>query len=211
MASQLPDKLNEYLLHLEQPNNDVLLEMQSLAREREFPIIGQQCGRVISILAKAIGARRVFEMGSGYGYSMVWFALALGDDAEITHTDMDEANTAMAKEFAEKAGVSNKCRFLSGDATELLASEAGPFDAILIDIDKKDYPLALQIAAEKVRVGGLIFAHNTIWSGRVADETQDDPATKGIQMYNFRASTHPQLLTFLNPVDDGLSVSLKVS
>jgi caffeoyl-CoA O-methyltransferase len=207
MANQLPAKLGEYLESLEASGHPVLREMEALARERRFPIIGPQCGRVLATLALAIGAQRVFEMGSGYGYSTLWFASVV---PEVTHTDGDPANTELAKTYLAKAGLIEKCRFLTGDANELLAAESGTFDVILIDIDKQDYPLALQVAVQKVRTGGLILTHNVIWSGRVASES-DEAATQGIQQYNLEIMSHEELLSFIDPTDDGLAVSLKVT
>src|SRR5688500_13501200 len=77
----------------------VLLEMEELARERHFPIIGRLCGQYLEVLARAIGAKRIFELGSGYGYSAYWFARATGPEAEIHLTDTDPENQRLALDF----------------------------------------------------------------------------------------------------------------
>ena len=77
MASQLGESLTEYLEWLEASSHPILTEMEQYAKEKEFPIIGPQCGRVLATLATAINAGRVFEMGSGFGYSTLWFATAI--------------------------------------------------------------------------------------------------------------------------------------
>lgn len=210
MGSQLPVGLAEYVRELERPRHPLLLEMERIAREEGFPIIGPECGRALAVLSLAIGARRVFEMGSGFGYSTLWFALAVGEGGEVVHTDSDETNSRRALEFLSRAGVEDRCRFLVGDAHELLVSEAQPFDCILIDIEKAGYPKALEEAAPRLRSGGLLFAHNVLWSGRVADPEESGEATEGIREFNRAARSRPDLATFINPVDDGLSVSLKV-
>lgn len=201
---------DEYLKELEKSCHPVLAEMEAEAKEKDFPIIGPQCGRRLMILAMAIGATRVFEMGSGYGYSTVWFCHAVGADGEVVHTDGDSQNTARAKEYLSKAGFESRTRFLTGDAIGLLEAEEGPFDVVLIDIDKQDYPKALAVAVPKLRVGGLILTHNTKWFGKAADPSVTDEATLGIRQYNVDSFAHPELATYIDPADDGLGVSLKV-
>lgn len=210
MGSQLPEAVAEYVRELERPRHPVLLEMERIAREEEFPIIGPECGRVLAVLSRAIGAKRVFEMGSGFGYSTLWFALAVGEGGEVVHTDSDETNSLRARELLAKAGVEGRCRFVVGDAHELLRAEQSPFDCILIDIEKSGYPKALEEAVPRIRPGGLLFAHNVLWSGRVADPSETDEGTQGIREFNRAARSRPDLATFLDPVDDGLSVSLKL-
>lgn len=209
MASLLPKKLNEYLVKLESSDNSVLREMEREAKQRKFPIIGPQCGRRMAVLASAIGARSVFEMGSGFGYSTLWFAAAVGRGGLVVHTEYDPENSRRAEMYLKKAKLHSRCRFEVGDALELLKRQQGRFDCILIDVDKHSYPEALAAALPKLRVGGLIFTHNTLWSGRVADRPSD-AATKGVQAYNREMMANPELLSYLDPVDDGLAVSLKV-
>jgi predicted O-methyltransferase YrrM len=202
--------ITDYLKELEKSNDPLLAEMEGVARENGFPIIGPQCGRRLMILALAIGATKVFEMGSGYGYSTVWFGHAVGPSGLITHTDGDPENTAKAKQYIDRAGFSDRVRFLTGDANELLKNDDDLYDVVLIDIDKHDYPKALEIAIPKLRVGGLVLTHNTTWSNRVADPNENEATTEGIRQYNRDAFSHPSLATFIDPVDDGLGVSLKV-
>lgn len=202
--------ITDYLKELERSHGELLAEMELEARDKSFPIIGPQCGRRLMILALAIGAKKVFEMGSGYGYSTVWFSHAVGPSGEVTHTDGDSENTSRAKNYVARAGFSDRVRFLTGDANQLLADDTGVYDVVLIDIDKQDYPKALQIAVPKLRVGGLILTHNTKWSDRVADPAENDDTTVGIREYNRRAFTHPELASYLDPVDDGLGISLKL-
>ncbi|MCW5945682.1 MAG: O-methyltransferase [Fimbriimonadales bacterium] len=209
MGSQLKPGLTKYLEELEASQSPVLRAMEREAEVRGFPIIGPQCGRRMAILTMAIQGRKVFEMGSGYGYSTVWFASAAGPSGEVVHTDFDPDNTARAKEYLEEAGLLDRVKFLNGDGLELLAAQGDHFDAILIDIDKTQYPLALQVSVPKLKVGGFLFCHNVVWSGRVAEDVHD-PETFAIRQYNREIMTHPELVSFIDPVHDGLSVSLKV-
>lgn len=209
MASQLSAPLTRYLEELEASQSQVLRDMEREAAQKNFPIIGPQCGRRMAILTMAIQGRNVFELGSGFGYSTVWFASAVGPSGSVVHTDFDETNTERAKEYLEQAGLTDRVRFLNGDGLELLTAEPDQFDAILIDIDKTQYPLAVQVTVPKLRVGGLLFCHNVVWSGRVAKD-DDDPATFAIRQYNREIMAHPELVSYIDPVHDGLAVSLKV-
>lgn len=183
--------------------------MEAEARKRRFPIIGPQCGRRLAALTVAIGGTRVFEMGSGFGYSTLWFASAVGSSGLVVHTDFDAANSAQAKEYLSEARLAARCVFFTGDAISLLGKEKGRFDCILIDIEKRNYPEALALAVKKLNLGGLVFTHNALWGGRVAGRARD-AATEGIRRYNKEAMSHPELISYLDPVDDGLAVSLKV-
>lgn len=97
-------------------DNDVLAGMEELARAREFPIVGRAVGVTIEVLARAVGARRVFELGSGYGYSAYWFARAVGEAGEVHCTDSDPANRDLAETFLRRAGLWDRVQFHVQDA-----------------------------------------------------------------------------------------------
>src|SRR5687767_10563283 len=100
----------------------VLLEMEKLAKDKGFPIVGRLCGRALEVMARSIGAKRIFELGSGYGYSAYWFSRATGDDGEIHLTDMDENNKKLALDFLGRAGLDHPVTYHLGDALESFAS-----------------------------------------------------------------------------------------
>jgi caffeoyl-CoA O-methyltransferase len=210
MASVLPEHVNDYLVQLARPENPILLEMEALAREENFPIVGPECGRVLHQVALLTGAKRVFEMGSGYGYSTLWFALAMGPEGRIFHTDGDVNNTGKAREFLARAGHENQVAFKTGIAQDVLKRTPGEFDVIFIDVDKEQYPECYDLARERVRVGGAILIHNTLWSGRVMDPGNQDPATVGIRGYLQRMWADPDFVSSFLPMHDGLGFSVRV-
>jgi predicted O-methyltransferase YrrM len=200
----------ERYLHELQPSTDpVLLEMERIGRERRFPIIGPLCGRLCETLARAIGARRVFEMGSGFGYSTMWFARAVGEGGQVTHTDGSAESSAQARGFLARAGLADRVRFLVGDARRLIEAEAGPFDVVFCDIDKEGYPEALDLARPRLRRGGLLITDNVLWSGRVA-RPDPDATTRAIQEYNRAAFLAPDLFGVIVPLRDGVGVHIKL-
>lgn len=204
-----PD-MDRYLLELAASDDeDVLLEMEALAREKDFPIIGRLCGRFLEIMARSIGAGRIFEMGSGFGYSAYWFARATGDDGEIHLTDTDPANETQAMEFLARAGLARPVSYHVASALDAFEETKGEFDIVYCDIDKDGYPDAWRAAADRVRPGGLFMCDNMLWSGRVA-EAERDATTKAIDTTNRAIVSDPRYRSFIYPVRDGVVCALRV-
>ncbi|MCB9555813.1 MAG: O-methyltransferase [Deltaproteobacteria bacterium] len=200
-----------WLRQLAERDSDAVLDrMHALAAERDFPIVGPEVGRLLAQLARLSSAQRIFEMGSGFGYSTLWFARALGEDGRIYHTDGDPENQRLARRFLGEAGVAQRVEFLCGDARELIAQTPGAFDIVFCDIDKAQYPSAYDLFADRVRVGGLVIIDNLIWSGRVA-AGDDSAESRGIRDYVDKMWNDSRYLSSLMPVRDGVGVSLRVA
>lgn len=189
----------------------VLLEMEALADSEGFPIIGRLCGRTLEVLARAIGARRIFEMGSGFGYSAYWFARATGADGEIHLTDTDAGNETKALDFLSRAGLDGPISYHVAPAFDAFDEVAGEFDIVYCDIDKDGYPEAWKRARARVRVGGFFICDNVLWSGRVAQAAEGDAWTEAIQELNELIATDPDYRSTIVPTRDGVVVALRVS
>ncbi len=189
----------------------VLLEMEALAEREGFPIIGRLCGRTLEVLARAIGARRIFEMGSGFGYSAYWFARATGADGEIHLTDTDASNETKALDFLTRAGLEKPIRYHVASAFDAFDEVAGEFDIVYCDIDKGGYPEAWKRACTRVRKGGFFICDNVLWSGRVAQAAEGDAWTKAIQELNELIAIDPGYRSTIVPTRDGVVVALRVS
>ena len=198
-----------YLETLETTRDAVLIEMERHAAERDFPIVGPLVGRMICLLARSIGARRILELGSGFGYSAYWFARALPDGGELILTEMSATNSAEAEAYFRRGGVRCQVRFLVGDAFELLDRVSGEFDIIFNDVDKGHYPAAFHKAVPRVRHGGYFLSDNMLWGGRVVDDPHH-PTTQGVLELTRLLFQAPELYTTILPLRDGLSVSLKL-
>src|SRR6266536_78359 len=151
----------------------VLLEMEAEAKEKGFPIVGRMVGVVLEILARSIGAKRVFELGSGYGYSGYWFSRAVGAGGELHLTDGDPENERKALDYLGRAGLAGPVAFHVGDAVASLNATHGQFDVLYCDIDKDGYPEAWRAGRDRIRPGGLFICDNTLWSGRVTGGVED--------------------------------------
>ncbi|HSB72775.1 MAG TPA: O-methyltransferase [Candidatus Methylomirabilis sp.] len=201
--------IEAYLDRLETTRDAVLNEMEQQATERDFPIVGPLVGRTLCLLARSIGARRVLELGSGFGYSAYWLARALPDDGELILTETSRANSAQAQAFFRQGGVRCRVQFIVGDAFEALERLPGEFDIILNDVDKEQYPVAFHRAVPRVRRGGYFLSDNMLWGGRVVSDASH-PTTRGVLELTRLLLQAPNLYTVILPIRDGLSVSLKV-
>jgi predicted O-methyltransferase YrrM len=209
MVPLLTPAVERYLAELTPPSEAVLRGMEREAGERGFPIVGPQVGRLLFVLARAVRAELVFELGSGYGYSALWFALALAEGGRVILTDGDRANSRQAREHFARAGLADRAVFEVGNALDVLDGYPGPFDIVFCDIDKADYPAALAKAVPRLRRGGLLVADNVLWSGRVAGP-DDDPETRGIREFNRLLMASPDLVAAILPVRDGVAVAVRL-
>lgn len=193
----------------------VLLEMESEGLERGFPIIGRLVGVTVELLARSVGARRVFELGSGYGYSAYWFARAVGPGGEVHCTDGDPDNEAKALGYLGRAGLAEPIRWHVGDAVTNLNAVDGEFDVVYDDIDKVGYPDAWRAARDRIRVGGLYVCDNVLWSGAVADPRgdhgHDRVTTAAILEHNRMVADDERFVSSIVPTRDGVFVALRVS
>ncbi len=200
--------IERYLDRLPPHQDPILRRMETKAEREAFPIVGPQVGRLLMILARAIGAKRVFEMGSGFGYSGLWFAKALPRNGRITLTDTSAVRSKEALDYFGQAHQAEKVTGLVGDAVELVQGAKGPFDLIFLDADKARYPLAFKAALPKLRRGGLFIADNVLWFGKVT-ASHPDAETRGILEFTRLIFATPGIASSILPLRDGLSVSLK--
>src|SRR5438093_938492 len=208
-------EVEEYMRGLATRHDEpVLLEMEREGAERHFPIVGRLVGVTIEVLARAVGARRVFELGSGFGYSGYWFSRAVGPDGELHLTDGDPDNERKALDYLRRAGLDGPVRFHVGDAVSSLGQTEGEFDVVYCDIDKHGYPEAWRAASERIRPGGLCICDNVLWSGRVvegfAGEDSRPEWTDAIREHNRLIAEDDRYLSAIVPTRDGVMMALRV-
>ena len=189
----------------------VLLEMEAEAHANRFPIIDRLVGATVEVLARSVGARRVFELGSGYGYSAYWFARAVGPGGEVHCTDGDPANEAKALAYLRRAALDGPVRWHVGDAVTHLDAADGEFDVVYNDIDKDGYPDARRAARERVRPGGLYLCDNVLWYGRVTHPEPEDADTRAILEHNRLIAEDERFLSTIVPTRDGLMAALRIA
>lgn len=209
----LSPQISEYLENLIPPRSPELQKMEAYAAERDFPIIGPICGHLCYQMAKTLGAKRIFEMGSGYGYSTAWFARAVYENGggEVCHVVWDEELSTKARVYLKNLGFEAIIQYTVGEAVQALQAAQGPFDIIFMDIDKQDYARAIPVIHDKLRAGGLLIVDNILWSGRIFDEKDQSPATNAIREATGMLSNNDRWLTSILPIRDGLLVATKLS
>lgn len=205
------DKTQEYLEILVPPREAEIQKMEEYAKKNGFPIIGPVCGYYCYQLARMIGAKSVFELGSGYGYSTAWFAKAVKENGGgvVHHTVWDDELSKQAAGHLSALGSDDVVKFHNAEAVETLQKTDGPFDIIFNDIDKEAYPTSLPVIKEKLRAGGILIIDNMLWSGRVWDETNKDKNTEAIRRFTRDITTDPDWIVSLVPMRDGMIVANK--
>jgi predicted O-methyltransferase YrrM len=207
-------RVEQYIRQTEASSSDVLQEMEAMARRTGFPIVGPQVGHLIQAVVAAGRPRRVLELGSGFGYSAIWAASVLPAEATILCTDLAPENEQLAREFYDRAGHTPRLDYEIGDALDiarrLVGTEPESFDFIFNDVDKEWYGESFDVAVKLLSPGGVLMTDNTLWYGYVAEPSRKDEATEAVRVYNRKACEHPNLVTSIVPIRDGVTVSTKI-
>jgi caffeoyl-CoA O-methyltransferase len=213
----VPAATAEFARTLGPQPDEVLEAMDAQANEEGFPTVGPAVGGWLQLLARMVDAERVFEFGSGFGYSAYWFARALTADGEIVLTEVDADELDQAREYMARGGFDDRARYELGDAIETVDDYDGPFDVVLIDNEKHRYREAFAAVREKVAPGGVVVADNAMTAGPmdfaalralVAGESVDtDEHTRGVAEYLDHVGADPDFETVLLPLGEGVAVS----
>jgi caffeoyl-CoA O-methyltransferase len=211
MADLISPDVTRHLEQLVPPREPELARMERIARETEFPIIGPVAGQLCYVVARLAGARRIFELGSGFGYSTAWFARAVRENGGgvVHHVVWDAGLSDRARHHLDVLGFAGIVHYQVGEAVAALRDAAGPFDLIFNDIDKRGYPGSLPVIEEKLRPGGVLIVDNLLWHGRIFDGSDDSAETAAIREFTARVTSSAAWEVTLVPVRDGLLVARK--
>ena len=154
-------------------------------------------GKWLMILAQAIGARSILEMGTLGGYSTIWLARALPADGRLISLEFDPKHAEVARGNVARAGLADKVEIRVGKALdtlpELAAEGLGAFDFIFIDADKGNYPGYLEWAVNLSHPGTLIIGDNVVRDGKIIDADDPDPSIQGVRRMNEIIAADPRL------------------
>lgn len=198
-----------YAESLVPPRDAELAEMERIARSEKFPIIGPACGQYCYQTTRLTRAHKVFELGSGFGYSTAWFARGVRENGggSVHHTVWDAALSARARRHLMRMGLEDLVTFHVSEALEALRAETQAFDLIFCDIDKEGYPDALPLIKERLRPGGSLLIDNMLWSGRIFDARDRTSATRAVRRFTRALRTDRDWAFSLVPLRDGLIVA----
>lgn len=207
----ISQQVSDHLEGLVAPRDKELARMERIARKTDFPIIGPAVGQLCYLLARTIGARRVFELGSGYGYSTAWFARAVKENGggEVHHVVWDDDLSQRARKHLAALGLDDVIRYTVAEAIGALRQANGPFDLIFNDIDKKAYPDSLPVIESKLRTGGLLITDNLLWSGKIFDRKDRSADTQAIRKLTRLVFESPTWTASIVPIRDGVLVARK--
>ena len=194
------------LIRLDEP---VLLEMEAEGKQRGFPIVGRNVGVTVEVLARSIGARRVIELGSGFGYSAYWFSRAVGPGGEVHCTDGDQANVDAGRAYLDRAGLGDRVTYHVGDALTSFGELDDDFDIVFCDIDKPGYPDAWRAASDRIRVGGLYICDNTLGYGR-GTVLDDEEGAVAIREHNALVAADDRFISTIVPTREGVLVAIRI-
>ncbi len=212
MTEILSSQLSQYIDSLIPGRPAELQAMEAWAKEHEFPIIGPACGYLCYQVARMIGAKKIFELGSGYGYSTAFFARAVKENGGgvVHHVVWDEELSNRARTHLTALGFHDEVRYHNGEAVETLRNSTdGPFDLIFNDIDKHGYPAALPVIEERLRPGGVLVIDNMIWHNRIFDANDGTPDTQGVRAVTKALTTSANWIASLVPIRDGMIVAVR--
>ena len=212
----MTDTLYRYLVDHSLRDHPVLAELRE--ETAKLPMAGMQIGpdqgQFMALLAKLVAARRCLEVGVFTGYSSLAVALALPEDGRIVACDVSEEWTSIARRYWKKAGVEHKIDLRLGPASDTLDTlislqEADRYDMAFIDADKGNYHAYYERCLVLLRPGGLIVVDNTLWSGDVADPTNQKPDTVSLRAFNDALHHDERIDLAMLPVGDGVSLARK--
>jgi len=154
-------------------------------------------GKLLALLARAGGARRILEIGTLGGYSAIWMARALPEGGELVTLEVDAAHAAIAQRNIERAGMGSRVRVVVGPAAEtltrLITDRVAPFDLVFIDADKESSDIYFRAALTLARVGTMIVVDNVVRDGKVADVSTTDEDVQGIQRMTDLIAAEPRV------------------
>lgn len=153
-------------------------------------------GKMLHLLARIQGARRILEIGTLAGYSAIWLARALPADGTLTTLELDPAHAAVATANLERAGLADRVEVRVGPARDTLRQlaedGAEPYDLVFVDADKASIPHYLEASLPLTRPGSVIVVDNVVRGGKLADADSTDEAVQGVQRMHELLAAEPR-------------------
>jgi caffeoyl-CoA O-methyltransferase len=218
VTSELLQNIDDYVERLFLPPDAALQRNLAAAKAAGLPTINVSAteGKLLQLLVKMVGARRILEIGTLGGYSTTWLARALPQGGTVVSLEVNPKHAAVARENVSGVAPGVTIDIRVGDAKtsleSMIAAHEPPFDAVFIDADKMGYIAYLELSLQLVHSGSVILADNLIRHGLVLDETTEDVNARGAQIFNRAIAAHPRLESLVLPIIrdkvDGLSISI---
>ena len=204
----------KYLEGLVPKRDQLLLEMERFAGQNGVPIADPEVATFLEITVRAIGARRILEVGTAIGYADIFMARAMSSDGKVVTIDTSDEMIGKAREYVKRAGLEDQVEFRRGPALTVIPTLDGTFDLVYLDAVKEEYRAYLDLALPLTRMGGVFVCDNVLWKGQVASgrllADHYRRSTAALRGFNDYFVHHPSLLAHILPVGDGLAYGVKV-
>lgn len=194
MSQQWRD-VDDYFTDLLIPDDPVLAGALAASSAAGLPAIQvtPTQGRLLNLLARMSGARRILELGTLGGYSTIWLARALPPGGRLVTLEADPAHADVARANLARAGLTDAVELVLGPAEQTLPGLTGPFDLVFIDADKPAYPAYLRACLPLSRPGTVIVADNVVRGGQVAHADSTDERVQGVRRFTELVAAEPRL------------------
>ena len=205
----VPEPVERYAEEHTSPPLELLAKLAEETRET-LPspqmLTGTVEGRFLELLVYASGARRVLELGTYSGYSALSMAAGLPPGGHIVTCEVEERHAEVARRYIEQSPHADKITVHLGPALETIGRLEGDFDFVFIDADKPNYVNYYEAVLPRLTERGLIAADNTLWSGRVLDDSADDEGTRAIKAFNAHVESDSRVTSVMLTVRDGVTL-----
>jgi len=209
MSFIVPEEIETYAEAHTSPHEALLQRLADETRatlERPQMLTGTVEGRFLEFLVYATGARHILEIGTYSGYSAISMAAGLPEGGRIHTCEIDETHAEVARRYIAEAGLTDRIAVHVGPALETIGRLEGSFDFVFIDADKENYVNYFEAVLPRLSERGLIAADNTLWSGRVVDESDDSEATRAIRAFNEHVRDDPRVVSVMLSIRDGVTL-----
>ena len=169
-------------------------------------MVGRLEGRYLELLTFALGAGRVLEIGTFGGYSALSMAAGLAPGGRIVSCEISEVHAEFARRHIAASPYAERIEVIEGPALETVAALPGPFDFVFIDADKANYLAYFEAVLPKLAPRGLIAADNTLWSGRILDDSDQSADTVALRRFNEVLATDRRVVVAQTTVRDGVTL-----
>ena len=204
------DPLEEYLSERYWSEDELLREVRADTAQRGPSIqVSAEAGHLLALLVRALGATRVLEVGTLFGYSGIWMARQLPVGGRLDTIEIEQLHADAAEHWFERAGLSDRVVVHRGAGVDVLATLSGPYDIAFIDANKDDYPQYTRLALERLRPGGMMIADNAIRGGRIVQSGAGADIDGIRAMHDLLAADSGLIATTL-PVGDGMAIAVKL-
>ena len=215
-SSFLPDHIREYILKTTLREDPVLRDLRETTNKhpRAGMLSGADQVQFLQLLVRLTGAKRCIEVGVFTGYTSLAIAMAMPQDGRIVSCDVSDEFTSIGKPFWKRAGVEQKIDLRLAPATETLDAliangESGTYDFAYIDADKSGYDAYYERLLQLVHPNGIIGIDNVLWSGEVAEESNQDEDTAALRTLNAKIGKDERVDEVLLSIGDGLTIVRK--